>query len=251
MRIRSLFLTCLTLLLLAGCGNKGPVRPYQEKLPETVRSAKLLQRGDGFQLQWKMPQRNQDGSPLSNLQAVHVERLFSFESEFCEECRDPWPLIARVHPDVPSPAQSVGAIYLLSDNGAVLEQTARYRLQARNLLGDMGQPLILKQVFREPVPAPTGLNIMSHDRSTELRWLPTTLPAGARFVGYQIYRREENTPFQPLALNLRPIKKNEFSDYNLQNSRTYYYRVRSLFDFAGETLESLPSVEISAQPSAG
>ncbi len=251
MRFCYLFSTCLTLLILAGCGNKGPVRPYQEKLPVAVSSAKLLQRGNGFQLQWKMPQRNQDGSPLSNLQAVHVERLFSLESEFCAECRDPWPLIARVHPDLPTPAQSVGALYLLSDSGATIEQTARYRLQARNLLGDMGQTLILKQAFREPVSAPTGLSVTIHDRSIELHWQPTEIPAGASLVGYQVYRREEKKPFQPVAINLRPIRKIKFSDYGLQNSRTYHYRIRSLFNFAGEMLESLPSVEISAQPSAG
>ncbi len=251
MQIRYLLPTCLTLLLLAGCGNKGPIRPFQQKLPGAVKSAKLLQRGVGFQLQWKLPQRNQDGSALSDLDSVNVERLFSTESEFCAECRDPWPLIARVHPDLPAPAQSVGALFLLSDSGAILGQTARYRLQARNRLGDLGQSLILKQDFRQPVAAPTGLSITAYDRSIVLHWQPTAIPAGAGLVGYQIYRREGDKPFRPLALNLRPIEKVEFSDYGLQNSRTYYYRVRSLFNFAGQMLESLPSVEISARPTAG
>lgn len=251
MRIRHLFLRSLVLLLLVGCGNKGPVRPYQEKLPAAVRSAKLLQRGADFQLRWKMPTQNQDGSPLTNLETIYIERLFSSEGEFCAECPDPWPLIARVRPDLPAPAQNVGDLYLLRDSGADIGQTARYRLQARSRQNDLGLPLSLKQVFREPVAAPTGLRIIAHNRSIELNWLPAAVPAGAKLIGYQIYRREEGQSFLPLATNLRPIVGSSFADYGLQNSLTYYYRVRSLFDFEGQLLESLPSIEFSARPTAG
>ncbi len=241
----------LTLLLLAGCGKKGPVRPYQEKLPQAVRSAKLLQRGASFQLQWKLPQRNQDGSPLSDLETVNIERLFSSPGEFCAECPDPWPRIARIHADLPAPAQSIGDLFLLKDEGAKSGQTARYRLQAVNRLGDLGLALTLKQKYREPVTAPTVLSIIAHDKSVDLHWQPAVIPTGAILRGYQIYRRETGTPFLPRPLTLRPVEKNDFSDFGLQNARTYFYRIRSLFSFEGEMLESLPSAKVSAMPTAG
>jgi predicted small lipoprotein YifL len=251
MRTRNLFTIGLMLFLIAGCGKKGPVRPAIEKLPEAVESARILQRGAEFQVQWIMPKRNQDGSSLTDLENVSVERLFSFEADFCAECRDPWPMIAHVHADLPAPAQNVGEVYFLSDQGAEIGQTARYRLQAHNRLADPGLPLTLQQQYREPVVAPTGLNAISHDRSVELRWNPAAIPAGAKLIGYQIYRREEDNHFLPLPINLRPVKKLEFSDFGLQNSRTYLYRVRSLLNFGGQRLESLPSDEISVRPKAG
>ncbi len=251
MQMRSLFLICFTLLLLIGCGKKGPVRPYEEKLPEAVSSARLLQRGAEFQLQWQAPERNLDGSALVDLDRVNIERLFIREAEFCSECRAPWPLIAKVRTDLPAPAQTVGALFLLSDSGAQPGQTARYRLQAVNRLGAFGPPLTLKQDYREPVAAPDGLSISAHDRSVELRWQATPIPTGAQLIGYQVYRRTAGELFQPLPLNLRPLERPEFSDFGLENSISYHYRIRSLFDFAGQRLESLPSGAVSVRPSAG
>ncbi len=77
------------------------------------------------------------------------------------------------------------------------------------------------------------------------------MPAGAELIGYQIYRHTEGEPFQSIPSSLRPIKKTEYSDFGLDNSRTYHYRVRSLFNFQGQMLESLPSVEVFARPAAG
>ena len=251
MRIRIIFLTSLTLLLIAGCGNKGPVRPFQEKLPSAVQSARILQRGAEFQLLWKAPQRNQDGTPLSDLDTVNIARLFSSEGQFCAECTKPWPVIARIQTELSAPAQTAGDLYLFSDQGATKGQTARYRLQPQNRLGDVGPVLTLKQEYRSPIAAPTGLIAVPHDRSVDLNWQPASIPTGGTLVGYQIYRRENDKPFFPLAINLHPEKKMVFSDFGLNNSSTYHYRIRSLFDFKGQLVESLPSLEVSAQPTAG
>ncbi len=250
MRFHSLLLAGLILLTLSACGKKGPVRPLEEKLPQSVQRASLLQRGDSFQLQWQMPQRNQDGSPL-DLESVDIERLFIADADFCPECPDPWPKIARIYPQLPAPAQRVRNLYLLSDRGATTGQSAHYSLKARNTQGDFGPPLVLTQPYRQPVEAPTDLQARGHDRSIELRWQASPPPEDAILVGYQIYRRAAGQSFSPLPTTMRPLNKTAFSDFGLENNRIYYYRVRSLFDFDGQKLESLPSREVSATPAAG
>ncbi len=215
-----------------------------------MESARILQRGADFQIQWQMPQNNQDGTPVE-IEFVQIERLHSTEAEFCSECPDPWPLLARVYPQLPAPAQRVNDRYLISDRGSSPELTARYRLKVRNKDGDYGTPLILKQNYRTPLEAPAEIQISAYDRSAELHWQPATVPAGASLIGYQVYRRSAKNSFSPVPTTLRPLKKPEFSDFGLENGRRYFYRVRSLFDFNGQLLESLPSNELSAIPAAG
>lgn len=249
-RTRLALLLFALLCLLSACGKKGPVRPLEEKLPQAVEDARILQRGEGFQLQWKMPRVNQDGSPVE-IEYINIERLHSTEAEFCSECPTPWPLMARIHPQLPAPAQRIRDIYLISDQSVAPGLTARYRLKVRNKQGDFGTPLILKQVSRTPVSAPDEIHIKTFDQSVELHWQPTTPPSGATLIGYQVYRRQKGSPFSPVPTTLRPLKKPEFSDFSLENNQQYYYRVRSLFDFGGQQLESLPSTELSATPVAG
>jgi len=249
---RFLTLSGLTLfLILSACGKKGPIRPFQEKWPQAVEAARILQRGEGFQLQWKMPRQNQDGSNLDDLDEVLVERIISTEDEFCAECPTPWPLIARIHPQLPKPAQQIRDLYLLSDSGAIEGQVARYRLSVRNKEGATGVPITLRQSYRPAVAAPAAVQIVPHDQSIELSWQAVTPAQGAIFIGYQIYRRIGSAPFSPLPTNIHPLKETVFSDFGLRNGRRYDYRVRGLFDISGERLESLPSIPVSATPAAG
>lgn len=248
--MRFIYLFLAGSILLSACGQKGPVRPLEEKLPQSVHSAELLQRGDSFQVQWKMPQHNQDGSPLE-IESVDIERLFIADADFCAECPDPWPVIARIYPQLPAPAQQIRDLYLLSDRGAAVGQTARYNLKVRNKQGDTGDPLMLKQPYREPVEPPSDLTISAYDKSIDLHWRPSTIPTGATLIGYQIYRHRADQTFSPVPTTMRPLDKTKFSDFGLENGHRYFYRVRSLFDFGDQKLESLPSPEVSATPTAG
>ena len=247
--------TCLTLLiamlLLTACGKKGPVRPLEEKLPGTVTDVRLVQRGAGFLLQWKMPQQNLDGTPLDDLDRVYVERLVAEDADFCPECSAPWPLLARISPQLPRPARHINDQFLLSDGEFAPGARIHYRLRARNRQGDFGPVVELDQSIRPSFTGPADLLVSGSDRSADLRWQPAVLPGSARLLGYQIYRRVDDAPYSPLPTNLRPLEQTHFSDFGLENDRLYHYRVRSLFDFGGKLLESLPSREVSTIPKAG
>jgi hypothetical protein len=246
-----LFLGLFLLLVLGACGKKGPVRPLQEKSPRAVESAQILQRGEGFQIRWEMPQRNQDNSRLEDLDEILIERIFSAPQDFCAECPTPWPLIARIQPQLPRPAQRIRNLFLLSDQGAQAGQVAHYRLTARNKEGALGTPLLLQQPYLPAAAAPVEVRVTPHDQSLELHWRSADQPEGGVLLGYQVYRRSGSAPFSPLPTNLHPLDKPEFSDFGLENGRTYFYRIRSLYDFAGQRLESLPSPEVSGVPAAG
>jgi hypothetical protein len=56
--------SALALVLLAGCGIKGPPRPPLSKAPEAVRELEVRQSGGVLSVCWLAPTRRQDGGPL-------------------------------------------------------------------------------------------------------------------------------------------------------------------------------------------
>ena len=251
MRKATNILLLFALFASCACGMKGPVRPLEEKLPGTVKEVKLHQRGAGFLLQWKMPDKNLDGTPLDNLDQVYVEHLLISDADFCAECSAPWPLLTRVSPQLPRPAQRINDAYLLSDGDFAPGDRIHYRLRVRSRQGDFGPELEIAQSVRPAVEPPAELGVSGQDRSADLRWREAEVPAGARLLGYQVYRRVDDEPYSLLPTNLLPLQKPSFSDFGIENGRLYHYRVRSLFDFGGEQVESLPSCEVSTIPAAG
>jgi len=243
-------LVLMVFLLLMGCGKRGPVRPLIEKLPQSVTAAELIQRGNGFLLSWKMPTENQDGTRLDDLDHVEIRRVFAPPAEFCSECPTPWPLIARISPQLPAPAKRIKQTYLLVDRGAETGQVAHYRLTVLNREGHASVPVDLQRIWRRPQAAPVLVKSVVGDRSVTLEWRPASVPEGASFVGYQLYRREAESEFSLLPMTIRPLEKPEFSDYGLRNGQTYVYRITRLSEVDGQRCESLPSAEIWVVPTA-
>jgi len=219
-------------------------------LPQSVTAAELTQRGNGFLLRWKMPTDNQDGTRLDDLDHVEIRRIFATPAEFCSECPTPWPLIARISPQLPAPAKRVKQTYLLVDGGAETGQVAHYRLTALNREGHASLPVDLQRVWRTPQAAPVLVESAVGDRSVTLEWRPSPGPEGATPVGYQLYRREAESEFSLLPMTIRPLEKPEFSDYGLLNGHAYVYRITSLSEIDGQRYESLPSADILVVPTA-
>lgn len=78
---------------------------------------------------------------------------------------------------------------------------------------------------------------------TLLRWAPSTTEG----VVYNVYRSDEPY-FVPSSSTLvaEQIPDNSWSDYNLNYSDTFYYKVTALKEFNGLMRESIPSLEVSA-----
>jgi hypothetical protein len=246
---RSLVLM-MFLVLLIGCGKRGPVRPLIEKLPRGVTGAELTQRGNGFLLSWKMPTENQDGTRLDDLDVVEIRRLFVAPAEFCSECPAPWPLIARISPQLPAPARRIKQTYLFIDQGAAVGQVAHYRLTALDREGRASAPVELHQAWRTPDAAPELVRAVAGDRSVSLEWKASLVPEGATLLGYQLYRREAETEYSLLPMTIRPLEKPEFSDFGLVNGKVYTYRMTRLIEVDGDMFESLPSADIRVIPTA-
>ena len=77
-RIRHCGLLLLIALLLA-CGRKGPPRPPEDVLPQTIPDLSAANVTDGVQLSWRRPLTYADGSRMTDLGGFVVERAIGTE----------------------------------------------------------------------------------------------------------------------------------------------------------------------------
>jgi len=248
MRLFHFVLFCV-LFSLTACGNKGPLRPLEVPRPETVQAPELRQQGDALLLGWQLPNSNQDGSLAAAAPTVDIYRMTYDPADDCPECFDRSTLLASIDPELPAPAQRVGNRYLLQDRPLKPGIGYQYKLVSRNATGEQSRPLILRQTYFTPVPAPRQLAATPRDSSLLLEWLAPALTATDQLLGYLVYRRLQPTEHFTL-LNIAPLPKPRFEDFGIENGRRYHYRVRALVKRDSQSIESLPSAEVSAVPQA-
>src|SRR5437773_7716745 len=74
-RTYGLALAAFCLLLITGCGKKGPPLPPLRHGPERVTALACVQRGKQILLTGLLPDKSQDGGPLVPLREIRVFRL--------------------------------------------------------------------------------------------------------------------------------------------------------------------------------
>lgn len=248
--MRYLLTLIITLLLLTACGNKGPVRPLEVPMPGTVQAPELRQQGDALLLGWQLPTNNQDGTPLSDLPIVDIYRMTYDPSDDCPECFDRSKLLTSINPELAKPAQIIGNRYLLHDRLLTPETGYQYKLIVRNQADEQSRPVILRQAYSTPVPAPKQVKATPRDSSVTLNWKAPALQANDSLIGYLVYRRQ-GSQASPYPLNSQPVKEADFEDFSLKNGTQYQYRVRALVKRGKIQVESLASEELSVVPKAG
>ena len=250
MQLIKLFTTLLCLTLLVACGNKGPVRPLEIAAPGAIQAPEVRQQGDALLLGWQLPISNQDGSPLDEPPVVDIYRMTYDPADDCPECFDRSTLLVSVNPQLPAPAQQTGERFLLHDRPLQADTGYQYKLIARSQDDEQSRPIILRQTYLEPIPAPQQVEIIPRDRSLQLQWQAPALAEGDVLLGYLLYRRLD--PEQSLyPLSSQPLTEAKFEDFSLKNGTRYHYRLRALVKRGKQQIESLASPELSATPKAG
>ena len=250
MTFRKLALLLLILLSLAACGKRGPVRPLLQALPEAPQNLRVQQQGERFLISFGLPGKNQDDSPLADLQGFKVYKMKYDPQRECPECRDTSVLLQSIDLDYLRDVRRVGDRLELWDRGLAPEVGYQYRVVAVNRNGADGRPAVAKRPFFAPPPAPAGLVATGRDQMVQLSWQPPAA-AAKELVGYNLYRRTPDDAFPSLPVNQEPLRPEGFEDYGLQNGTSYDYAVRSVIETDGWQLESPLSETVTVTPQAG
>jgi len=251
-RLVHLNLLFLLLLLTAGCGNKGPVRPLRQPLPAAPQALQVVQKGTRFIVAWNLPKTNQDGSELTDLEGFHVYKMKYDLAQDCPECRDTSVLLQDVDLGYLRDVRRSGDRLFLWDGELEADFGYQYRITPYNTKGREGEPTQLRVPFFTPPPSPETPVAEAHDRLVRLRWPP--VPAGgpwAELLGYNLYRRQGDEPFPPQPLNGELLTAPTFEDYGVENGKTYIYAVRTVVRIGEQRVESGLSDTAEGKPQQG
>lgn len=251
MRRGPMITALLLLLLLAGCGQKGPVRPLRTNNPGPVTALEVRQQGAALVIGWQLPSRNQDGSLSKTPPTVDIYRMTFDPLNDCPECFDRSTLLVSIEAELPAPAVKVGDRYLLHDRQVQADVGYQYKLVTRNRADATGPAQLLRLAVSEPVAAPQQARITVQDRSLRLQWQPPLLTTNDQLLGYQIYRQAAGEPLPIMALNPQPWQETGFEDFNLENGRSYSYWIRALIERQQQQVEGLATGALVATPQAG
>ncbi len=244
----TLMMALLFLVLLAGCGTKGPVRPLAQPLPAAPPEMTLHQQGDGLLLSWSLPRSNQDRTEMTDLAGFRVYRQSFEPEEDCPDCRNDAPLWRLVELDYLGHAQRRNGRLFLLDNGLEPGLGYSYKVVPFNRWGQDGHPIERRQTLATPPPPPLGLQAQRGNGRLLLSWQAAELPEGMELLGYQLYRRRPGRAFGAAPRNEELLSQPRFEDSGFETGRSYVYAIRTVVRQAEQVLESALSDTLVITP---
>lgn len=226
-----------------GCGRKGALVPPEALVPATVQNLAVQQQGADFRITWAAPTKELGGRPLRDLAGFRLQRRdIAGDGSDCASCSASWQLLTAVDLDLPGETRQSGSTFIYFDRGRTPGSTSQYRLLALSKSGGSSSPATspLKKM-QPPVLAPAiRATVLPASVSIGFDFTP---PAGAKLLGFNLYRRQIGAPPSLLSLNNAPIGQRSWEDQQLQFGQTYRYAATALVEIGGEQVESLPSAE--------
>ena len=241
MKKRVLFNTLVLFALFAGlqaCGKKGPPLPPFSLIPDEATDMRAEGKEGGIMVSWRMPDKNEDGSPLADLAGFKLFRRVSGEG--CKTCPADFPVYIDIDIEAPGGARIEGRKVYFRDQEIEPAKTYHYKVAPYNRRGQLGNSTETVSAFwQEPPPPPTGLHGTVSDGAAMLKWEPYPGKEEENFAGYNLYRGtlSDTYPLKPAGTLL---EGETFDDKGLENNRPYYYVVRNVLT-SGETLIEGPS----------
>ena len=240
-------------ILITGCGKKGPIEPPLVRVPQTVESLRLIQRGPSLILTWTNPSAYIDGSPLTEVSEVEIWLIKEDrpvggggKTWTAEAFEGKASLLARISRDqlasfLSKDPESVGQLtysHPLSNEDfgrKVLTFSVRVR-DPKKRVSSFAAPASAEAMT--PPARPRNVRAVVHEDYILVSW-ESAAPAEQELTKiksdtFNVYRSEDgNAAARMLDSSL---KANEFRDKDFSFGRTYRYFIRA-------SIESKPQVE--------
>lgn len=238
--------------LLVGCGYKTNPESLKQPLPRAIKQLEIRQVGKAMRLSWVAPLKNQDGSPMTDLDGFLIFRGFVSDDDQCPECGETTNPLVRIGFEFPKPAFRSGNRFFFFDQDLVEKTGYRYRVTPLNNAGYRGTPERGEGRFFPVPPPPSALTATGLDSLIRLSWTaPIPSPSGFELIGYHLYRSD--TTDGPLLeqLTTTPVAEVEFDDGRAKPGVTYRYIVRAVYRRDNIVFESMATRPVKASSAPG
>ena len=215
------------LAVLGGCGFKTlPVAP-QDVVPVAISDLRYDLSEQGVTLSWSYPVETITGQPITELDSFVVYRAVVPEDSYCENCPIPYgkPIV------IPAGSLPGEGKKTATYEATLLRPGNLYFFQVRSKTGWLAESEpsnLVSFVWKVPPQAPAGLTATLKDSGVKLTWQPVTTRVDdtpvSQPVRYKVSRSVEGGSFAPIG---QQIADNSYIDKDVQNSRTYFYRVQA------------------------
>ncbi len=231
---------------LTSCGKEGLPKPPESELPDPVKDLRASAVRGAIELEWTVPQRNQDGSKPADIVGFQVlHSLLPIGGSGVA------PSKAQIAFALPLPTDSSGVPIKeasLRDTSAVPNTVNVYRVVAFGSSGYGTTPSNAVSIaWTVPPGAPGSLTATAGERTATLHWsAPATKIDGtpeARPLAYRVYRWTGES--EPELLTTTAITETTFTDTTAPIDRTHNYVVRAVVQHADTWIESDDSPTIS------
>ena len=244
--MNKLIIACLLALVVAGCGRKGPlINPDALRTP-AVSDLQAVQKGDHFQVSWSKPAAPATNKQVADVAVFKVLRREVFPpAQDCEECTDAYHVLKTVDIEFPKEVVIRNGRYIISDFDLIPGRIYQYKLVS--ILKDNSTALDSNKARRKMLLPPTAptLHLTPTSTSIGLEWTQPASAPGSAPLGYNIYRSETGKESALLPLNSVPITDTRYEDLKAQRNVSYRYTVRAVLTMDKETVESIPSNEMT------
>lgn len=250
-----LLLTSYFLLFIISCGRKGDPKIPVRYIPGPVEDLQVVPKENTVLLSWKMPEKNEDGSPIKDLAGFLI-----FRADKSEKVKEYiYKKVLFVDLEKPEAFIIKENMVLFHDKGEdlsppglIYDKTYGYRVFSINKSKILSKERTVDITLSIPPGPPESLNAIPGEGKVTLNWLPPSKRIdGAELIdlkGYNIYRTSDKGIYGDRPINPGLILSHTYTDQGLENNKTYYYIVKAVNTLTPPWNEGPPSEEIAATP---
>jgi len=234
-----LIILIISVFLLTSCGRKAPPVPPGTLIPQKIKDLAYKCTDKGVELNWTVPQRNNDGSPVNK-----IDSFFLFKAEIvgdtCKDCpvKFEQPIEIPFNADPEKRKKMIYEDRIVSKDKLIIYEV----VASKGLFGKSERSNRLIISWHPPPMPPENIKLKKEVNSIVISWDPSKKYTDDTIIEkeliYNVYTPGFSDEWKLAGISR---KSNDFTHKELQRGIQKKYKVTAVLNYKGTIIESEPS----------